>query len=69
MAQTWAAELEKTKVRVNIVDPGRLRTDLRAQAYPGENPETLPPPDAVSDTFVELASAEYAGNGQIVQAF
>jgi len=69
MAQTWAAELEKTKVRVNIVDPGRLRTDLRAQAYPGENPETLPPPDAVSDTFVELASPEYAGNGQIVQAF
>ena len=68
MAQTWAAELEKTNVRVNIVDPGRLRTDLRAQAYPGENPETLPPPGAVSDTFVELASPEYTGNGQIVQA-
>ncbi len=68
MAQTWAAELEKTNVRVNIVDPGRSRTAMRAQAYPGEDPETLPSPNAVSDTFVELASPEHTGNGQIVSA-
>ncbi len=67
MAQTWAAELEKTNVRVNIVDPGHTRTAMRAQAFPGEDPETLPLPDAVGDTFVELASPEYTGNGQIVE--
>ncbi len=67
MAQTWAAELEKTNVRVNIIDPGRTRTAMRAQAFPGEDPETVPLPDTVGDTFVELASPDYTGNGQIVE--
>lgn len=68
MVQTWAAELEKTNVRANIIDPGRVRTAMRAEAYPGEDPATLPAPEVVSETFVELASPGYTGNGRIVSA-
>ena len=68
MVQTWAAEIGKTSVRANIIAPGPIRTDLRAQAYPGENPQTVPPPEAITETFVELASPDYQGNGEIVQA-
>ena len=68
MLRTWAAELGKTNVRANLIDPGQIRTDLRAQAYPGENPKTLPLPESVTETFVELASPEYQGNGDVVQA-
>ncbi len=68
LVRTWAAELEKTNVRVNVIDPGRVRTLMRAQAYPGEDPETLPLPEDVCGTFVEIASPDYTGNGKIVQA-
>lgn len=68
MVKTWAAEIEKTPVRANIVDPGGVRTAMRAQAFPGENPESLPTPESVCDTFVKLASPEFTGNGQIVQS-
>jgi len=51
-----AAELEATGVRVNTVDPGRMRTAMRAAAYPDEDPETLPEPDAVTPVFLYLAS-------------
>lgn len=68
MVQTWAAELEKTNVRANVVDPLQVRTAMRAQAYPGEDPKTLPLPEAVCGTFVEVASPDYTGNGKIVRA-
>jgi NAD(P)-dependent dehydrogenase (short-subunit alcohol dehydrogenase family) len=53
----YAREVAMTPVKVNLVDPGRLRTRMRAEAYPGEDPTTLAPPDAVTDVFVELADA------------
>ena len=51
----YAEETEKTNLRVNLIDPGRMRTVMRAQAYPGENPETLPEPETVTEAFVALA--------------
>lgn len=42
---TLAAELEHTHIRVNGIDPGPTRTELRAQAYPGEQPKTQPTPE------------------------
>ncbi|MGB1077221.1 MAG: SDR family NAD(P)-dependent oxidoreductase [Bdellovibrionales bacterium] len=56
LAQTYACETEKTNIKVNIVDPGRVRTDMRAQAYPGEDPQTLPHPDEIVSRFIALAS-------------
>jgi NAD(P)-dependent dehydrogenase (short-subunit alcohol dehydrogenase family) len=43
--QIYADEVAITKVKVNLVDPGRLRTAMRAQAYPGEKPEIHPARD------------------------
>lgn len=68
MAGTYAAEVEGTKVRVNLVDPGATRTAMRAQAYPGEDPQSLKPPEAVADIFVDLALPACARNGDIVRA-
>ncbi len=68
LVRTYAAEVEKTPVRVNLVDPGVVRTAMRAQAFPGEDPMSLPPPEAVTDIFVELARAECEKNGEVVRA-
>jgi len=66
MAVTYAGECENTNIRVNMIDPGVVRTRMRAQAMPGENPETLPLPEEITDRFVELAAASYTKNGQRV---
>ncbi|MHA1570445.1 MAG: SDR family NAD(P)-dependent oxidoreductase [Alphaproteobacteria bacterium] len=63
LARTYAAEVEKTNLKVNLLDPGVVRTEMRAQAMPGEDPKTLPSPQAITGRFVELASAECAVNG------
>lgn len=68
LAMTYACETEKTNVRVNIVDPGRVRTDMRAQAYPGEDPEMLPHPDDIVKTFIELATPKCKAHGQRLDA-
>ena len=48
MARTWADETRQTRLRVNCVNPGATRTAMRAQAMPGEDPETLPTPGEVA---------------------
>ena len=66
LVRIYAAEVEKSELRVNIVDPGIVRTHMRAQAMPGEDPMTLPLPAAITDTFVALAGASCSTNGEIV---
>lgn len=69
LVKTWAHEVENVSaVRANLIDPGRVRTRMRSQAYPGENPETLPPPEAITGTFVELASPDFTATAQVIQA-
>ena len=65
---TYAQEVAHSHVRVNLVDPGRTRTRMRQQAYPGENPELQTPPEAITDCFVRLAAIDYSGNGETVKA-
>ena len=64
----YAQESKQGKVRANMIDPGRTRTRMRASAYPGEDPNTLPPPENITDAFVRLARADFTGNGEVVQA-
>jgi NAD(P)-dependent dehydrogenase (short-subunit alcohol dehydrogenase family) len=66
LVRIYAAEIAKTQVRANLIDPGARRTRLRARAFPGEDPNSLPLPDSVTDAFVDLASPECARNGDIV---
>jgi NAD(P)-dependent dehydrogenase (short-subunit alcohol dehydrogenase family) len=69
MVRTWAAELATTKVRANLLSPGAIRTSMRADAFPGEDPNTLRTPEAIVDTFVELALPSCTRNGEIVNAY
>ncbi len=60
LTQVLADELSDMEIRVNSVNPGGTRTDMRADAYPDEDPETLPTPEDISPVFVYLASDESA---------
>ncbi len=68
LVRVYADEIANTKIRVNLVDPGRLRTALRARAYPGEKPESLPAPESATEAFVQLAEAGCTRHGEIVTA-
>ncbi len=68
MARTWAGELTQTAVKVNLVNPGATRTAMRAEAFPGEDPLTLKPPEDITDLFVDLAEASCTRHGEIINA-
>lgn len=57
MAQHYAAETAKTKLKVHIIDPGAVRTNMRAEAFPGEDANLLAAPEAIAETFIEMAIA------------
>jgi len=65
----YAKENLQTNVRANLIDPGRTRTRMRATAYPGEDPKTLPAPEDITEPFVRLARGDYTGNGEVVKAY
>ncbi|HEX3954652.1 MAG TPA: SDR family NAD(P)-dependent oxidoreductase [Stellaceae bacterium] len=66
MVRIYAGEIARTNVRANLIDPGTVRTRLRARIFPGENPETVAPPETVTDAFLDLAVPECLGNGEVV---
>jgi NAD(P)-dependent dehydrogenase (short-subunit alcohol dehydrogenase family) len=66
MIKIYASETAHTQLRVNLVDPGPVRTKMRAQAYPGEDPMILPAPEAITETFVRLAEPAWTKTGEIV---
>jgi NAD(P)-dependent dehydrogenase (short-subunit alcohol dehydrogenase family) len=68
LVKVWAAELASTPVKVNLVDPGVVRTAMRAQAFPGEDPGKLTPPEAITGAFVDLASPACRRSGETVRA-
>jgi NAD(P)-dependent dehydrogenase (short-subunit alcohol dehydrogenase family) len=68
LVKIYAGEIAKTRVRTNLIDPGVVRTRLRARAFPGEDPSRLPPPESVTDAFLALALPECTRNGEVVMA-
>jgi NAD(P)-dependent dehydrogenase (short-subunit alcohol dehydrogenase family) len=68
LVKVYAGEITKTRVRANLIDPGVVRTRLRARTFPGENPAHLPPPQSVADAFVTLALPGCTRNGEVVMA-
>lgn len=67
LTQVLAAETRSQGIRTNAVNPGGVRTSMRAMAYPEENLLSLPHPDEVAPLFVYLASSE--GRGMTGQSF
>jgi NAD(P)-dependent dehydrogenase (short-subunit alcohol dehydrogenase family) len=68
MVKTWAAELVNTKIRVNLLSPGAVRTAMRAQAFPGEDPNKLPTPEAIAKTFLPLVLPSCTRHGEVVDS-
>ena len=69
LTQVMADELREFGIRANSVNPGPTRTEMRARAYPEEDPLTLPTPDHVAPVFVYLASDDSAAvTGQSLEA-
>ena len=66
MVRSYADELSVSKARANIFDPGRMRTQMRAKAYPGEDPDTLPHPSAAAPALIDMIMPSYDLNGQRV---
>jgi hypothetical protein len=53
-------------VPVQLFNPGPTRTGMRKEAFPGENPETLPPPEAHAESLIQLALPSCTMNGEWV---
>lgn len=62
---TYAAEVATTNIRANVIDPGAVRTAMRAKAFPGEDPMSLPTPESITEWFVRLAEASAPGGKRI----
>lgn len=65
MVKTWAGEVRQTKLRINLFYPGAVRTRMRAQAMPGEDPETLPQPEALVADVVRMLSPDFDETGTL----
>ncbi|MBM7455019.1 NAD(P)-dependent dehydrogenase (short-subunit alcohol dehydrogenase family) [Oceanisphaera litoralis] len=58
MMEVLADELDNTRVRVNCINPGATRTDMRARAYPGEDPATLRTPRDIIPLYLYLMGSD-----------
>jgi NAD(P)-dependent dehydrogenase (short-subunit alcohol dehydrogenase family) len=68
MVRIYAGEVARTRVRANLLDPGIVRTRLRARIFPGEDPATVPSSVSIADAFLPLVLEECERNGEIITA-
>jgi len=69
LTQVLAEEVKEFGIRVNSVNPGPTRTEMRAEAYPEEDPLTLPTPEQITPIFVHLACTQSENlTGQMLEA-
>lgn len=66
LVKTYAQECASSRIRVNLFSPGPVRTVMRAKAFPGEDPNTLPAPEDVATSIVELTLPTEQRNGEII---
>jgi NAD(P)-dependent dehydrogenase (short-subunit alcohol dehydrogenase family) len=65
MVRTYATENEKSAIRANCFSPGATRTKMRAQAMPGEDPETLPSAEEVAAQIIPLCLPSFTDTGAV----
>ena len=68
MGRAWAAESEQTNMKINMMDPGGTRTAMRAAAFPGEDPQTLPSAAEVARCFIPLLADDCPYHGEVLRA-
>lgn len=66
LAKTYANETVDSDIRVNLVDPGATATAMRAEAFPGEDQDTLKKPEVVAEAILRLALRDFTETGEIV---
>ena len=68
LVKTYAAEVETTSLKVNLLDPGPTRTAMRAEAYPGEDRSKLKPPQTLAPLILNLTSVDCDTHGAVITA-
>lgn len=67
LVETYAKEVgPEAALKVNLFDPGPVRTDMRAEAFPGEDPMSLPAPDDLVPTVLDMLSPDFPRHGERV---
>jgi NAD(P)-dependent dehydrogenase (short-subunit alcohol dehydrogenase family) len=61
----YAHEIEGTTVRANLISPGPIRTELRTEAWPEEDPDSVPLPEALAPAILTMLSPGFDRNGVI----
>ena len=67
MIHCYAEELSVSRAKANAFDPGRVRTAMRAKAYPGEDPETLPKPADAAPALVDMIEPSFMNTGMLLK--
>jgi NAD(P)-dependent dehydrogenase (short-subunit alcohol dehydrogenase family) len=65
VARAWANETASTPIRINLFDPGPIRTRLRAAVFPGEDPLTLDTPEQAADLIVPMCAPDWSETGKL----
>jgi len=65
LVRVWANETATTPVRVNLFNPGPIRTRMRATVFPGEDPLTLDTPDQVAEFILPMCAPDWIETGKL----
>jgi len=68
LGRSWAGESEQTNLRINMMNPGGTATGMRASAFPGEDPESLPQPADIAPAFLALLAEDCPWHGEVIDA-
>ena len=68
LGRSWAGESEQTDIRINMMNPGGTATTMRASAFPGEDPASLPQPADIAPAFLALLAEDCPWHGEVVNA-
>lgn len=68
MVEIYADETKDTNLKVGLFNPGGTRTAMRAKAFPGEDPETLPHPDEIAKTLINQLSEDAFNTNDLLAA-
>jgi len=67
LARAWAQETAATSLRVNLFDPGPIRTRMRASVFPGEDPMTLDTPEQAAEFILPMCAPDWSETGKLLE--
>jgi NAD(P)-dependent dehydrogenase (short-subunit alcohol dehydrogenase family) len=67
LARAWAQETAATSLRINLFDPGPIRTRMRASVFPGEDPMTLDTPEQAAEFILPMCVPDWSETGKLFE--